>query len=201
MKHFFLFSGMMLAATWAICQMPATRAAAMQGLLNTLVDSQLIFGTTVRIQSGDGSLEWTGAAGNLTTETPYFIASTTKLCVTAVTLKLRAAGKLSLDDAAAKYLAPELLRGIHVYKGIDYSNQLTIRQLLAHTSGLPDYFQGKPVGEKSLEQRLVAGMDQAWDEAWAMELVAVPDEAAFCPRQQSQSPLFRHQLPVVRRCN
>lgn len=182
MKSFIFYVFLLFFSQMAVGQTVAPpQAAAMQSLLEDLVDNHLIFGTTVRVQSGDGKLLWVGAAGNLTAETPYFIASTTKLCVTAVILKLRAEGKLSLDDPAAKYLSPELVNGIHVLDGADYSNMLTIRQLMAHTSGLPDYFQGKPEAGKSLEQTLTAGQDQPWDEAWVSELVRSHMKPLFIP--------------------
>ena len=55
-----------------------------------------------------------------------------------------------------------ILKDLHIYKGIDYSNQLTIKQLLAHTSGLPDYFQNKGKNGKSLEDEIKNGEDQYW---------------------------------------
>jgi CubicO group peptidase (beta-lactamase class C family) len=52
--------------------------------------------------------------------------------------------------------------GLHFYKGKDYSRELTIKHLLSHTSGLPDYFQDKGANGKSLEDELMAGKDQFW---------------------------------------
>ncbi len=72
---------------------------------------------------------------------PYFIASTTKLYVTALILQLRAEGHLGLDEPAARYLGAATMAGIHVLKGADSSQHITVRQLLAHTSGLADYFE------------------------------------------------------------
>ena len=37
------------------------------------------------------------------------------------------------------YFDPSLFKGLHLYKGVDYSNQLTLSNLLFQTSGLPDY--------------------------------------------------------------
>lgn len=106
---------------------------------------------------------WQGAAGDLAPNQPFFIASTTKLFTTALVLQLRNEGKLQITDSLPQYFSAAELQGLHVYKGRDYSHQITIAQLLAHTSGLPDYFQGKDQKGYSLEKDLVAGNDQAWD--------------------------------------
>jgi CubicO group peptidase (beta-lactamase class C family) len=73
----------------------------------------------------------------------YFIASTTKLYVTALVMQLRAEGRLDLDTPAARYLAPSVMAGIHVLRGADAGGRITIRELLSHTSGLADYFEGR----------------------------------------------------------
>ena len=71
----------------------------------------------------------------------YFIASTTKLYVTALVMQLRAEGRLDLRAPAATYLDPALLERIHVLRGVDSSARITVEELLAHTSGIADYFE------------------------------------------------------------
>jgi CubicO group peptidase (beta-lactamase class C family) len=132
----------------------------LQQILASSVNNQQVFGTAFALKTE--RFAWEGAAGNLTTTQPYFLASTTKLFTTALILQLQAAGKLQLDDKIGQYLPAEILQGLHVYKGKDHSGDITISQLLAHRSGLPDYFQGKGPSGKSLEDELLAGQDQAW---------------------------------------
>lgn len=136
--------------------------AQLQQTITKLVDNKKIFGVSASIESGDGSLAFIGSAGNLQRESQYFIASTTKIYVTAIIMKLRQDGKLSLDDRISKYIDQQILQNLLVFKGVDYSNEITIRQLLAHTSGLPDYFQQKKASGKSLQDELTAGKDQSW---------------------------------------
>jgi len=142
--------------------------AKFQNIINKTIDNKSVFGTVLTVVKGNDS--WTGSAGNLTNEQPYFIASTTKLYVTALILKLKADGKLSLDDKISNYLSPEVMHKLHVYKAVNYSDTLTISNLLAHTSGLPDYFEDKGADGKNLLQKLQEGADQSWTFEQAVEM-------------------------------
>jgi CubicO group peptidase (beta-lactamase class C family) len=64
-----------------------------------------------------------------TAEMRYSIGSISKQFTAAAILLLEEQGKLSLDDAVGKYV-PGLTRG----------NEVTIRQILSHTSGYQDYW-------------------------------------------------------------
>lgn len=139
----------------------------LQTILDKSVDSKRVFGASFAIKKD--SLVWFGCSGNLSEDQPYFIASTTKLFTTAIILRLRADGKLNLDDKISKYLDKSILTGLHIYNGKEYSEDLTIKHLLSHTSGLPDYFQGKGTNGKSLEEEITTGNDQFWTFEQAIE--------------------------------
>ena len=64
-----------------------------------------------------------------TTQMRYSIGSISKQITAAAVLLLQEQGKLSLDDKVGKYI-PDLTR----------ANEVTIRQLLSHTSGYQDYW-------------------------------------------------------------
>ncbi len=134
----------------------------LQNILDRSIDNRRVFGATVSLQRGDGSASYEGGSGNLTPSTPFFIASTTKLFTTAIIMKLRHEQKLSLDDTLPRYFDADELQGLHVYKGAEYSREISVRQLLSHTSGLPDYFQ-QSRGSKKLMKELVSGIDQRWE--------------------------------------
>ncbi|WP_214318234.1 serine hydrolase domain-containing protein [Nonomuraea sediminis] len=90
---------------------------------------------------------WFGTAGvaDLTTGSRrrpgehFRIGSFTKAFTGTVVLQLAAAGKLSLDDTVAKWLP-----GVVEDKLGGDGTKISIRQLLNHTSGLPDAVPGKP---------------------------------------------------------
>ena len=122
------------------------------------------------VLKNDSSYFWSGAAGiasqenqlPMTKETPIFIASITKLYTATAIMKLDENGIILLDDPISKYLPEELYRGIHIYKGKDYSNKITIKQLLSQTSGIADYYSEKPKAGKSLFELFLEQPERSW---------------------------------------
>jgi len=70
----------------------------------------------------------------VTPDTDFEVASVSKQFTAMCVLLLEQDGKLSLEDEVHKYIS-ELP---------DYGHPVTIRQLLQHTSGMPDAFGGLP---------------------------------------------------------
>ena len=143
------------------------KSRVLQTILDKSIDGKKVFGTSFAIKKGE--FTWAGSSGNLTIDHQFFIASTTKLFTTAILLNLKSQGKVGLDDKISNYLDGDVLNGLHCYKGQEYSSDLAIRHLLAHTSGLPDYFQNKGTNGKSLVGDIVAGNDQHWTFEQAIE--------------------------------
>ena len=99
-------------------------------------------GNTIGAAAGVGNLE-TGEAPPLDGEVR--VGSNTKTFVAVVILQLVQEGKITLDEPIETYL-PGLLHG----EGIDGA-KITVRQLLQHTSGLPEYTDTVP-GETDIFQ-------------------------------------------------
>lgn len=108
-------------------------------------------------------------AGDLDADKPYFAASTTKLYTTAVVLQLVAERRVALDDPFRRHLQGAESARLHLWQGRDCTGEITLRQLLAHTSGLPDYFEPLKGGQ-GLYATLVGGQDRGWTFAQAMEM-------------------------------
>ena len=114
---------------------------------------------------------WVGASGTserggtspVDTSASFRIASITKVFVAVVVLQLVQEGRLRLDDPVARYLPDPATEGV------------TIRELLNHTSGLPDYSQATGLGKELLEHR-----DRHWSTAEVLALVA-HDKRQFAP--------------------
>lgn len=137
-----------------------------ESFLNHIVEKMTrkrnVFGSVLCVENGDNTISWVGGAGNIKKDDQYFIASVTKLYITAVIFKLRVENGLKLEDKISKYLCEDLIRGIHVMNGVDYSNDITILQLISNTSGIPDYFSQKQSNGKTSSVELLNGKDEPW---------------------------------------
>ncbi len=135
----FLFSAIVAFATLyatAQTQLPAdlidkidkvatdalTRTGVPSASIAVVKDGQVVYVKAY----GDARLEPKTPA---TAEMRYSIGSISKQFTAAAILLLQEQGKLSLDDKVGKFI-PDLTRG----------NEVTIRQLLSHTSGYQDYW-------------------------------------------------------------
>lgn len=110
-----------------------------------------VCGAFFQIYRASDGFTWHGTWGGSLSDSPYPITSITKMYTATVIMCLENEGALKLDDPIALYVEPEILTGLHVINGRDYGQEITIRHLLQHTSGLPDTTEGFPG---------MAGMDQ-----------------------------------------
>ncbi len=155
-------------------------------IFKSVLESRNSFGLALRIEKGDGEVVFDDAGGNLKLNPLYFIASTTKLYTTAMIFKLISKNKLKLEDTLPKFFDQKLVSGLNKFKDKDYSEEITVRQLLAHTSGIPDYFSGKDASGKSLENKLMEGIDEKWDFEKSLEL-AKSMKSDFYPGQSGKA--------------
>jgi D-alanyl-D-alanine carboxypeptidase len=128
--------------------------------------------------------DWQG--GPVGPETPFLIASTSKLLITAMIFQLVAEERLTLDDQVQRFFPGEL-EGLHVWKGADLTGQITLRHLLCHTSGLPDYFEGKRRGGGSLAADMFAGKDRAYGLAEVLAWTRDQMRPAFAPGTRTRA--------------
>lgn len=129
---------------------------------NNMTRNRSVYGAIICVENSDGSIAWSGDAGNLHKGDRYFIASVTKLYITTLILQCRNEGRLKLDDKIIRFFPPGYLDGIHKLKGVDYTGEITITHLLSNTSGIPDYFSDKQGSGKKAADDLFAGKDEPW---------------------------------------
>lgn len=77
----------------------------------------------------------------MTLNTSVEIGSITKQFTAAAILQLKEKGKLDIDDKLSKYL-PD----------VQHADSVTLRQLMAHTSGMPEYLTGPDLPEAATRQ-------------------------------------------------
>ena len=110
----------------------------MQALAQTLQEKDVFNGAWLYAEKGEivskGALGFRDAEDKLpiTEDTIFQLASISKTFTGTAVMLLVRQGKLSLEDRITKYF-PELT----AYEGV------TVRHLLNHTSGIPDYFDGE----------------------------------------------------------
>lgn len=119
--------------------------ARLQALLDSLVAGEPGVRSGLLLVDGPG-IHWKGASGvafaeSLTPALPddqFNIDSIAKTMTATIAMKLVEQKRLKLDDRIAQYLPPSLVEGLHVHEGHDFSREITIRQLLNHSSGIED---------------------------------------------------------------
>lgn len=138
----------------------------LQRLLRELTIRKPITQAIVAVESGDQSFRWIGAegktisGGQVVEETPFFIASIDKLYNATIAMMLSEAGRLDVDETITAYLPRAITRGLHQYRGIDFSGKITVRHLLSHTSGLADWLEDFPKGGPSLISKVLEEGDR-----------------------------------------
>ncbi|MFI9275244.1 serine hydrolase domain-containing protein [Kitasatospora sp. NPDC052896] len=156
----------------AVAAPGAARPDAIQQRLNAMVSPDHVPGALAAVRDQAGHTRtYAAGVGDLATgakvprDGEVRIGSVTKTFTAVVVLQLVGEGKIRLDDPVETYL-PGLLRG----QGID-GRHITVRQLLQHTSGLPDYEDD--VTDDILQRRYLSPRDTLD--------IALRHEAVFAP--------------------
>jgi D-alanyl-D-alanine carboxypeptidase len=166
-----------------------TQIKLFQRILDQLMGTKGVRHAVMAVESRDSSFSWVGAKGiahpdgtPMDAQTPFWIASVTKLYIASSIFKLHETGMLSIDDFVIDYLPENLLKGMHVINDVDYYNRLTIRHLLGHSSGIPDYLEVKVKGEHTLIDRVLEGNDISWSIEDTLEIVRKVNAPLFPPQ-------------------
>ncbi|KIA64245.1 serine hydrolase domain-containing protein [Nocardia vulneris] len=119
--------------------------AGVQPILDRVTTADGAPGVLLGVRDAHGRTTLTSGVANLATAAPmdgasrFRIGSMTKTFVAAVVLQLVGEGRVALDAPVETYL-PGIVRG-----NGNNGQDITVRQLLQHTSGLPDYLDHIPL--------------------------------------------------------
>jgi CubicO group peptidase (beta-lactamase class C family) len=162
------------------------RDSAVSARLQAAVEARVAAGSPgalARIEAPGVGLTWGGSAGYLARgkrralrpDDAFRVASVTKSVTAAVAVRLVHQGRLALDEPLAGQLAPELL---HRWRALDALPRITPRQLLTHTSGLPNYFT-----DQAFAARLHENPGRTWRPAELVDHAAAYGTPHFPPGQ------------------
>lgn len=145
-RHTQIFGAVCAAAVLTLCACgtedpvdTAARYTDVQNILQRLTTTDGAPGALLEVRDAHDRTVLTSGVANIETRAPmagnsrFRIGSMTKTFVATVVLQLVSEDRVALDAPVEQYL-PGLIRG----NGNDGQN-ITVRQLLQHTSGIPDY--------------------------------------------------------------
>jgi len=147
---------LLISFSWTMQPARADRLGdALQTLLDGFVRSQRLPGAVLTV-TGPG-IDANLASGRQTSiVTRFYIASAGKIATAAAVLQLVDEGRIRLDQRVSEILAPagRLAR-------IPNWNDVSIEQLLNHSSGMPDYFTEQFETDAARDRRLLVDVETA----------------------------------------
>src|SRR5687768_7019252 len=136
----------------ALCSVGAACAQDQYSAIRADIEREIAAGRATGVAvalTHNGKIVWEQGFGwadkergrRVTPHTPFSLASVTKPFTTTALMTLVAANKVSLDARANDYLGAAKIRA-----GVGNPDDVTVRALASHSSGLPGTFQIFPTG-------------------------------------------------------
>jgi len=120
----------------------------------------------------------------ITANNPFYTASITKMFTATSIGILKDQKKLNFQDKIAQYLPDTWIENLHVLDDKEYSRDITIAQLLQHTSGLPDYFVDKTIdGSPNIINQLLVNTNKIWAPQEMIKFTKAKMKPHFIPGQ------------------
>jgi D-alanyl-D-alanine carboxypeptidase len=95
-------------------------------------------------------------------EMPFHPASIGKVFTATLISLLTERGQISFDDPITKYLSDTPLENLFVFEGKDYAEQVTVKDLLAHTAGIADFFEDPVIKGTPFIEHFIGKPDIFW---------------------------------------
>ena len=134
----------------------------LEAILHEMATMKNIPNAVMAVEKMDKSFSWAGATGDaqpdgtpLHVDTPFNIASVTKLYIASTVLKLHELNLIQLDQPITAYLPEEVVTKLRQVTAIDNGEAITVRHLLSHSSGLPEYLEDRPKGGRSFVEGIL----------------------------------------------
>lgn len=141
-------------------------------------------GAVVSVQAPSLGVMFCGASGRFAADSdraldaadPFRAASVSKAVTSAAAVRLASEGVWSLDSPVAPFLPPPVADLLGRLRGLRSPDELTIRRLLDHTSGVPDYFF-----DERFQARVRAEPNRTWRPPELAEAALDDAEIVFQP--------------------
>ena len=145
----------------------ATAVAEIDNMVESQVGKKNITQAIVYVDSAGYGVSEIFAYGELDSasikkDQPFHIASVGKAYTATLFGVLIDENKIALNDKISSYLPDDVLNGLFVYEGVDYQDEITVGQLLNHTSGAADYFEDAADGSPSIQELMISNPDKFW---------------------------------------
>lgn len=164
-------------------------SAALAEQLRSVLDRAVSEGPTVRngvllVEAPRLGFEWKGASGladpgaglEMLPDDQFRSASVGKMVCATAAMILVEEGKLDLDGCLGLYLPREVTSGLHVLDGRSRGEEITIRQLLGHASGLPNNFR-----IPDFQRLLIEEPNKRWEPVEVLAYVKEHADPLFAP--------------------
>jgi len=125
--------------------------------------------------------QWQYSAPETDINQPFHMASIGKLFTALLIMRLVERGRVRLDQAVCDLLDATTVQQLFVYKGVDYADRVTVAQLLGHTSGVADYFEGRTWGAPPVVRQMVSDPDHFWTPAELLTFTRTYQRAQAAP--------------------
>jgi len=161
----------------------------LETLLQKTIKHKYISNVILHVQTRNKEFEWSGAVSDanskntncLRADSPYFIASVTKIFTATAIMLLYEQKKLDLENPISRFISNKKICGIHKIKDYDHTNSLKIYHLITQTSGLADYFGQKNRQGKSMMNTLLTKGDMEWNLDTVLDLTRNSLTSKFPP--------------------
>lgn len=158
-------------------------------------------GAVLLVDIPDLAFHWKGATGMadpaselaMVPDEQFIISSVTKMYTAASIMLLAEQDLLSLDDLASQHIAPERIAALARQE----DSAITVRQLLAHTSGLEDFSNGPDSDESGLpdfKDLVLAEPDTIWEPEMVLDWAAENTEPVAQPGEMFHYSDTNYQL-------
>ncbi|MCZ4274137.1 serine hydrolase domain-containing protein [Maritalea porphyrae] len=152
--------------------------------LEAFIETHDLDSALLRVYAPSKGVTFGLAVGNAEIDSQFHAASLGKTLTATLIYVLAEKGELDVELPISDYLSNDVLKGLFVHQGIDYSAQVTTRMLLNHTSGIGDYFEGPVLTGQPFLDIVAQDLDRLWTPAGLVDFTRTNQTAIGAPGAQ-----------------